>query len=210
MSILSKYTLLALLSIACLPLALRAMNLEQKLKSAVCDGDIQRVQELINAGADVNAQGEYRETALMCTPGNKQMVELLIKHGAHVNTQDRYDQTALMLIAPRGHKDAVELLLKHNADTTIKSNNNATVLDRVRKIYKRKIYNKRAISQEEQAEYKEIGRMLLEAYIKQRKEAGMKSAESRAIFDSKIAEVQKLVAQYPGIPAQEIIKHLKL
>jgi ankyrin repeat protein len=57
------------------------------------------VQVLILRGVDVNAKGNFGETALMMAAywGHKEIAELLIKNGAYVNAKDNNGTTALMM-----------------------------------------------------------------------------------------------------------------
>ncbi len=173
-----------------------------ELMEAACDGEIQRIQEAINAGADINAQDDNGQSALIWAAyyGHKNIVKLLLKHSAHVNVQDTYGRTALIYAVARGCKDIIELLLKHGADVTLRSESIETALD-----WAREMHGISVISPEEKAKYRGIGKMLLETYIEQKKRP-----LKEAILESKKTEIRQLAAQYSGVPAQEIIKHIIL
>ncbi len=193
------YRYLSLIALSCISLAVHAMqDLGQRLINSAFNGDIQKVQEFIDKGADVNAQDKHGATALMESAfyGYKDMAELLLKHGADVNVQDEDGITALMSAILNKHKAIVELLLKYDADVSIKDNDNKTFR------YCKKYVANRYISQEEKAEYKEIGRMLLEAYIKQKRLEGAQQAGKRALLQQ-IVEYKDASGAY--LFPQEII-----
>jgi ankyrin repeat protein len=98
-------------------------------------GKPERVKQLLDAGADVNAVGESRITALMgaAAGGNPETVKLLLEHGAKVDAKGPQDMTALMAAAEAGKADAVKLLLQHGADRKLKSDKGETALDVAKK-----------------------------------------------------------------------------
>ncbi|KAI9709873.1 MAG: hypothetical protein M1812_007581 [Candelaria pacifica] len=73
---------------------------------------------LIEAGADVNAQGGNLYTALQAASwtGHGQIVQQLLKAGADVNAQGGIYDTALHAASYAGHDGIVEQLLKAGAD----------------------------------------------------------------------------------------------
>ncbi len=96
----------------------------QELIDAVCDGNVQKVLELIGKNTDiVNAQKSFGEvafpvltgwTALMSAAayGNKKIINILIAAGADVNAQNSYGFTALMLAAECCSIGASKALIK--------------------------------------------------------------------------------------------------
>ena len=62
-------------------------------------------QLLMDAGADMNAQDMYGDTALIIAAkkGNAIQLDILIKVGANVNVQDKYGNTPLMIVAQNGN-----------------------------------------------------------------------------------------------------------
>lgn len=89
------------------------------------------VNELLRAGADVNAKGEYERTSLdnACYTGNAYLALSLIKFGAKVNEQTDYEQTPLHTAAWQGHAEVVNLLLIHRADATARNDKGFTALE---------------------------------------------------------------------------------
>ena len=80
------------------------------------------VEQLIAAGANVNAANRYGVTPLSqaCINGNAGMVEALLTAGADANTFQAEGQTALMTAAKAGSADAVKALLDHGAEVNSK------------------------------------------------------------------------------------------
>jgi ankyrin repeat protein len=76
------------------------------------NNDLEKVKELIKAGADVNATDWNKETALMWSSrrGYTKIVAELLKAGADVNLKDNGGSTALMEATAQKHIDIVQLL----------------------------------------------------------------------------------------------------
>jgi hypothetical protein len=112
--------------------------LEADLRLAACDGDIKKVTNLLERGANVNATGVQGSSALIsveaCTRHNNltqsrvQLIELLIAKGAAVNHQDDDGATALMYAARNGDTQAVNALLRSGASVNVADNNGETAL----------------------------------------------------------------------------------
>ena len=71
------------------------------------------VAQRATAGADVNAKGDNRSTALMCAAiyGHEDIVVMLLAAGADVNVWNNGGNTALMFAAQNGHENIVRILL---------------------------------------------------------------------------------------------------
>ena len=80
--------------------------------------DAELIQPLIAAGADVNAQNAYGDTALhiAANAADIRQLKALIAAGADLNLQNRQGQTALMLAAHRHDLNAVQALIEAGAD----------------------------------------------------------------------------------------------
>lgn len=112
--------------------------LDADLRLAACDGDIKKVKNLLERGADVNVTGVQGTSALIsaeaCTLHDKltesrvQLVELLISKGAVVNHRASDGGTALMYAARNGDTEAVKALLRNGATVNIADKEGETAL----------------------------------------------------------------------------------
>lgn len=89
------------------------------LKKAVGNNDIQKAQEFINHGADVNFHDQYECTplyyAIQCN--HPEMVKLLLDYGADVNSKNSYyGSTMLHYALHYNYPEIVKLLLDYGAD----------------------------------------------------------------------------------------------
>lgn len=82
------------------------------LIAAVRDGDVNKVRELIDSGADVNEPGEQGWTPLnwAAGKGNLELVTLLIEKGADVFKVGRDQRTPQMIALAAGRVDVVRYL----------------------------------------------------------------------------------------------------
>jgi len=98
------------------------LNSHPALILAAMEGHTDIVRLLLNAGADVNIQDRYDNTALIKASenGHTDIVKLLLKADAKINTEDYKGCTALIFAAENGRTDVVQLLLEHDADTTVR------------------------------------------------------------------------------------------
>ncbi len=104
------------------PVPLQDMHSE--LLAVVRSGQSERLQTLINAGADPNTRTED-EVALLteaASRGHTGTAQLLLDAGAEVNAQDSMGRTALMEAASEGHADTVKVLLDRGAHVDAKQN----------------------------------------------------------------------------------------
>lgn len=69
--------------------------MEGSLKEAVCTGDLQRVQELIRNGADMNAScGEGSLLILSILGEHRKIALALLSDEVDIHTKNRYGKTA--------------------------------------------------------------------------------------------------------------------
>ena len=82
----------------------------KQLLEAVKIGDIERTENLIKHGADVNAKDNIGWTALhwVASKGNLEIVAALVKAGAEVNVTNKYGLTALQLAQHIGDEISVK------------------------------------------------------------------------------------------------------
>ena len=105
-----------------------------KIHAAAAEGDTQRLRELLDHGADVNAWDDDFNTPLhvAVARGNIDCVILLLDRGADVNsrfrTRYRTRNTPLHVAIDRGNMDCVILLLARGADDFAWGNDGKTPL----------------------------------------------------------------------------------
>lgn len=93
-------------------------ELHTRLIDAAWDNDVERARQLIDAGADVNATGDDRQSAYLIatSEGYLDLLELTLRNGADVRALDRFNGTGLIRAAERGHADVVGRLLQTDID----------------------------------------------------------------------------------------------
>mgnify|MGYP000445104224 CR=1 FL=1 len=86
------------------PGAAPAAGLDQQLRDAAWAGDVAAAQQLIAAGADVNAKDSSYESAYLISTseGPLELVRLMLASGADLAGLDSYDGTGLIRAAERG------------------------------------------------------------------------------------------------------------
>jgi ankyrin repeat protein len=89
---------------------------------AVRNDDVQLVDRLIRAGANVKAANRYGVTPLYLAAvnGNAVVIEKLLKAGADPNAVSTEGETALMTASRTGNVDAVKALIAKGADVNAK------------------------------------------------------------------------------------------
>src|SRR5579864_738156 len=87
-------------------------------EDAIERGDVQRVRDLLDRGADLDARDRHGQTGLMLAAhaGHRAVVEVLIAHGANLNTTAKYGLSALMMAIVAGHADIAGLLADAGTD----------------------------------------------------------------------------------------------
>ena len=105
-------------------------KLNEALLEASREGNVEKVQELINNGANPNAHDKHRWTALHLASlnGHDEIVKLLLEKGAKINAKNKYDETALHNASYNGHDKTVRLLLEKRADIHAKDDEWRTAL----------------------------------------------------------------------------------
>lgn len=85
---------------------------DSHLIAAAKEGKTATVVELLHRGANINAQNDKGQTALMhaALKGHIDTVQLLLNMGAKVNLKTTKGSTALMLAVKNNHSDIIELL----------------------------------------------------------------------------------------------------
>lgn len=98
-------------------------SLEEQLFAASEQGDVEEVQKLLDAGADVNFSPDndhFTSLHNAARKGHDKVIEALLKAGANPNeVTDAKKFTPLHLAAMNGYKDAVKALLKAEANPNL-------------------------------------------------------------------------------------------
>ncbi|WP_264688090.1 ankyrin repeat domain-containing protein [Wolbachia endosymbiont (group A) of Sympetrum striolatum] len=104
------------------------------LHSAAKNGHADVVNALIQNGANVNAEDNFKSTPLhnAARNGHIDTVKVLIAKGTDVNAKDQDGWTPLHLAAYKCHIDIVKVLLKKGADLLLKNNSGKTPRDLAR------------------------------------------------------------------------------
>jgi ankyrin repeat protein len=91
-------------------------------ESAILRGDVEAIERLAAAGADINARDAHGQTGLMLAAqhGHASVVRQLIDRGADLNHTSKYHLSALMLAVINGHASIARALVEAGADRSIR------------------------------------------------------------------------------------------
>ena len=97
------------------------------LGGAAREGDLAKIKELIEQGADLNGKYDKGFTPLhwVATMNQVDAIKLLVDEGANLNSRDGHQSTPLLLAAFFGNIEAVEYLLQRGADPKLKNKDGA-------------------------------------------------------------------------------------
>ena len=92
------------------------------LQAAAYKGDIERLRELILAGADLNAVSGFFGTALQaaCYRGQLHASKMLLSFGANANSSSNFHGNPIHTAARDGNAELIELLCEYGADVDAK------------------------------------------------------------------------------------------
>jgi ankyrin repeat protein len=90
---------------------------EDKLISAVKNGDLKNVETFIAAGAGLDARDDQDMTPLMraAEKGYSDIVRILLNAGADISAQDKFGCTAFFKAADKNHVAIVKMLIANGA-----------------------------------------------------------------------------------------------
>jgi hypothetical protein len=96
---------------------MQAIEMSNELRRCAESGDLERVQQLVEGGANIEETNEEGRTALiLASLYNKfEIVVYLVDHGANVAHTDGKGKTALHMACLGGNFSSVKCLLKHGA-----------------------------------------------------------------------------------------------
>ena len=98
--------------------AIRAQNPNEDFLAAARKGDVAKLKELLDKGADVNTKTQYGATALAyaCDKGHIEVVKLLLERGANVNVRDTfYGEVPLGWALQKNNVEIIKLLIEKGA-----------------------------------------------------------------------------------------------
>ena len=106
---------------------------DHELATAVADGDLSGVQELINNRADINQpQGDgLTPLHLAFLTGNEAIARVLLENNATLKVKTAEGWTTLHCAAKRGVESAIRLCLDHGADIKARTRDGQTALHKV-------------------------------------------------------------------------------
>jgi len=92
--------------------------MSDELINAVYANNINKIRELVAAGADINKENKYGKTPLeiAVSSGNLDMVRLLVELGADINKENKYNRTPLEIAISSGKIDMLRLLVELGDD----------------------------------------------------------------------------------------------
>lgn len=117
-----------------LTLSTVAQDKGEQLYEAVTKNNEDKVEELIEKGADVNfvkEAGPWMKVSVLITAVNNKNLEiarLLLDNKADVNWKDGFNTSAILYAASSGSIEMVKLLLEHGADINGNDGKGNTVL----------------------------------------------------------------------------------
>lgn len=93
-------------------------ELDERLRWAVWGNDLDTAAQLIEWGADVNAQDSTQQSAFLIatSEGRDELLRLTLEHGADVADLDSWNGTGLIRAAERGHWDVAGTLIRAGVD----------------------------------------------------------------------------------------------
>ncbi|MGC9057983.1 MAG: ankyrin repeat domain-containing protein [Candidatus Micrarchaeia archaeon] len=105
--------------------------LSWELLKAAKSGDLARIKELLNMGADVNAKDNDGETPAHWATrnGHLEPLKVLIENGADVNAKDNDGWTPAHWATRNGHLEPLKVLIENGADVNSKDKYDWTPFD---------------------------------------------------------------------------------
>ena len=101
-------------------------NLNNQLRDACWNGNLEKVKSLREKGADMNAKSQCGSTLLhwACHSGKLEIAKYLIEKGADVNAKDKEGATPFHYACRYGNLELVKYLVEeHGVDVNAKNRN---------------------------------------------------------------------------------------
>lgn len=112
--------------------AMAAIQYSSPLTSAIADNDVEKVKELIAAGAKVNAKDKNYDNItplfVAVENGNVAIVRMLLNAGAKVNAVNKTKRTPLMYIDDDATPEMIDILVRAGADINAADEDGDTAL----------------------------------------------------------------------------------
>jgi len=107
-----------------------SVDLDIQLLYASGRGDLNKVEELLDNGADKDAKNDYGLSPLMyaSSNGETEVVKLLLDSDADKNAESNDGRSPLLMASQFGYTEVVKLLLEYGADKEAKSSAGQTPL----------------------------------------------------------------------------------
>lgn len=104
--------------------------MDKELLDACKEGNIEEVQRLVEAGADLSTKDGSGLTALHLAAwnGHTKTAAVLLEHGALVHAKSNYGSTPLHAASDKGHHETAQLLLNKSATVDATNNGGLTPL----------------------------------------------------------------------------------
>jgi ankyrin repeat protein len=108
----------------------QATSLNEQLLEAAEDSNPERIERLIQEGADINAQDNSGRTAAMIATYNHDLAsaQILIEAGADVNIQDDMKNNPFLYAGAEGYLDILKLTIDAGADPSMTNRYGGTAL----------------------------------------------------------------------------------
>lgn len=108
-------------------------GLAASINDAAFDGDLSKVRQLLDTGANIETRDDWEGTPLIyaAEAGHAEIIKLLLERGANIESRyitKRNRQTPLSLAAEKGFKEAVGVLLERGANIETLDENGETPL----------------------------------------------------------------------------------
>jgi hypothetical protein len=104
-------------------------KINEAILEAARNGDFEKIKELVNRGANINATTDTGINVFMALNSrNVQVYEYLYEKGANINATDLFGRTALMFSSQNGDIEEVKFLIKKRVNVNQKDRDNRTAI----------------------------------------------------------------------------------